>query len=540
MPTLIVTPQPVQGYNLIQVNWADVPSALFARVQRVLADGTTVPVRVHTSTNASGDYIELSGGKAVLYDAEAPMDVAVTYTTDAVVPISLVNVGAGASQANATTTLTVTIPTHQEGDLMLLFVNIGLDSASVNQPTGWTTLYSYVGLTAGGGSANGLTKVFGKIATASESNPAVSFTGGGVTSNVTGQIAVFRGVGLNQLGFTSEVVANNSTTVDYPALNVNSSSDFLALSLAWFNSSVTSATDSSPHTLLGWTTINSLAQSWGYEILDGSAATVSVPTGHFTYTLSTAGTVGSSVGSQIALEAAYPTFNASSEAILASGNDLWLKSPLHPWANQRVVLNIPQEPSCIPASAIFFMNMDVEIRPNRTAAFVVNNRKNPISITRVRGGINSTLSLASRTFVDRDNVITLVEPGDPLFFQGPAQYGIPDQYMTVGDHSVSRLTPDHRQESRINTLPYIEVDRPAGLMDGVLGTRWIDLCDKYATFADATAAGLTWTGVLLGQGSLDQHIGDDFRLYSDIPLDFATYADIPTGSRTYEGLMEGA
>jgi hypothetical protein len=233
------------------------------------------------------------------------------------------------------------------------------------------------------------------------------------------------------------------------------------------------------------------------------------------------------------------TATTPTSVVLASGNNLFLKSPLHPWADQRIVLQVPQEPECVPASAIFFGSLDAETRQSRSSVFVVNNRRTPIMASRVRGSIVSTLLLYTRTFADRDALIAINASGDALFLQAPAQYGIPDQYMAVGDYAVTRLLPDHRKQARTNTMTYVEVDRPAGLADGVLGVRWVDLCDRYATFADATAAGLTWTLVLLGYGSLNPGPAAVFRLYSDIPLDFANYTAIPVGSRTYQELMEG-
>jgi hypothetical protein len=320
MPSITATPEPSRGYVLLQVNFSDLGTVTNVKVERVETDGTTTTVRTHTSADTSGDYIELSGGQAILYDTETPLDVAVYYIA--------------------------------------------------------------TGLTSG--------------------------------------------------------TATTPTTV-----------------------------------------------------------------------------------------------------VLASGGNLFLKSPLHPWADQRIVLQIPQEPECVPASAIFFGSMDAESRQARSSVFVVNNRRSPILASRVRGSIVSTLLLYTRTFVDRDALITLNAPGDALFLQAPAQYGIPDQYMAVGDYTVTRLLPDHRKQARQNTMTYTEVDRPAGLADGVLGVRWIDLCDKYATFGDATVAGLTWSLVLFGYGSVSPGPATAFRLYSDIPVDFATYGDIPTGSRTYQELMEG-
>ena len=323
MPSIYASVQPVYGRVLIEINFSDT-AATFARVQRLLDDGTITTVRPHTFSDSSGDYIELSGGLAVLYDTEAPLDVPLIYIAD------------------------------------------GL-----------------IGTTAAG--------------TATETGPG---------------------------------------------------------------------------------------------------------------------------------------------EVLASGSDLWLKAPLRPWADQRVVLEIPQEPDCLPESAIFFVSMDVETRANRTVVQVVNNRKNPIAMSRIRAGISSSLNLATRRFTDRDAIITLNEEGDVLFFEGPADYAIPDQYISVGDYTVARLTTDHRRQWRLNTLPYTEVDRPAGLAEGILGDRWADLCQKYLTFAAATAAGLTWTSVLLGQATNSPAPALNW-FYSTIPVQYATYTALNAAFPTYTALWQG-
>jgi hypothetical protein len=324
MPSIFTAAQPAYGRVLIQVNFTDT-GATFARVQRLLSDGTLTVVRPNTFSDSSGDYIELSGGQAILYDTEAPLDVPLIYITD------------------------------------------GL-----------------IGTVAAG-----------------------------------------------------------------------------------------TATDTPPG------------------------------------------------------------------EVLASGEDLWLKAPLRPWADQRVVLEIPQEPDCLPESAIFFVSMDIEVRGNRTTVAVINNRKNPIAMTRTRGGIASTLNLVTRRFADRDAVITLNADGDVLFFEGPAAYAIPDQYMSVGDYSVSRLSTDHRRQWRLNALPYVEVDRPAGLAEGILGDRWADLCQKYLTFAAATAAGLTWTSVLLGLATNSPPPAASIWIYATIPVQYATYTALNAAFPTYNALWQG-
>lgn len=320
MPTIIATPEPVYGRYLISINWADKPAVTHASVYRVEADGTSTPVRVTTAANSTGYEIELSGGQAVLYDTEAPLDVTLTYTTQ--------------------------------------------------------------------------------------------------------------------------------STMD--------------------SSTATSIVDVLPS--------------------DG----------------------------------------------------FWLKDPLRPWADQRVYLSIPQEPDCVPASAIFFVGMDTESRDARSGSFPVNQAELPIWASRVRGSISSSLILASRSFPDRDNLIELNASGNVLLFQGPAAYGIPDRYMGIGPYSISRLSPDHKVPWRTHTMPHVQTGRPAGLAEGVLGVRWADVCDVYATFGDITAANVTTTQVLYGAASLPNSSAvSGFRTYADETAEFATYSVVIAGGCTYQEMYQG-
>lgn len=216
----------------------------------------------------------------------------------------------------------------------------------------------------------------------------------------------------------------------------------------------------------------------------------------------------------------------------------WLKSPLHPWADQQLVY-IPAEytgPECLPGDSIVFAQMADELRPNRTSAFFPNDAEFPIPANRTRASIQSSLRLITRTFDARDAIITLNAPGDPLFFQIPAAYGIPDRYMTVGDYTVGRFSADHKKQWRANTLPHTVIARPPGLADGVLGVRWADLCTRYTTFAAATAAGLTWSQVLLGQGVTPPLI--TFCNYNQLAANYATYNALMAANVNYNALLD--
>lgn len=230
----------------------------------------------------------------------------------------------------------------------------------------------------------------------------------------------------------------------------------------------------------------------------------------------------------------------SSETILGSSGDLWLKDPLHPWKDRRVTLIQTAGPQCIPGYSIFFGAMQEEARATRNTSFVVQDRARPVVTTRVRGSVGSTLNLVGRTFPDRDAVIDLTSTGAALFLQAPVTYGLPQRYMTVGDVVVSRLSSDHRRPWRALALPFQEVDQPLGNAYGVLGVRWNDICDRYPTFASAAAAGLTWEQVMLGAASYPPLPVSAFRTYAVVKTEFANYTAVAAGGRTYEGLLEGS
>lgn len=175
-----------------------------------------------------------------------------------------------------------------------------------------------------------------------------------------------------------------------------------------------------------------------------------------------------------------------------------LKDPLRPGNNVRIDFTFDPNPLCIPAEGIFWQSLDTEERAANAATFNINNQPNPIVVSKVRSSVTSTLTLVSRTFADRDRLDVLLAPGSPLLFQAPDEYGVPDRYLSVGNQSTARVLPDHRFPIRVFSLPHVTVSAPGGPMQGTVGARWQDTCNRYATWALVNAAGLTWTQVLQG------------------------------------------
>lgn len=217
----------------------------------------------------------------------------------------------------------------------------------------------------------------------------------------------------------------------------------------------------------------------------------------------------------------------SAEIVVPSSGRFWLKDPLRPYNNVPITQKGDTNP-CIPVNGVYFRSMSEEVFPGAGAIQRAVNRRNAVAVVRLRHGYSSVLNLATRQFVDRDAVREILSTGDVLFLQGPAAYGIPEVYIHVpGSPAWQRLSSDHKKQWRIVSIPFDEVDRPAGLGYGILGTRWADMCDVYDSFADMEAAGISWRDVMAGlAGDPNDSIVAGWRTYAMVEAEFATYAAI--------------
>src|SRR5262245_55772106 len=541
MPSIFATADPVNGRVLLDINFSDVSTAAYVRVLRVLDNGATTPVRVNTIANSTGDYIRLSGGKALIYDTEAPLDVPLVYTADA-----LTLTGAVASPVSGVLLAGVSGTYVSTPDNAALDITGDIDIRADMTMLDWTPFTNASVVTKWGAAG---TRAY-LIQIAPDGKLSIIWSNDGTAVNTLTSTVSIPGIDGQRLAIRATLDVDNGaggkTANFYSAPSINglwtqigssvvsggTTSIFSGTAVVEIGGHTSGTLDLFPATIHSVEIRNGIE---GTMVANPNFAAQNVGTTSFTDQAGRVWTLNGTaaiVGGPPAVSAPAPG------SVLASGGNLWLKAPLRPWADQRIVLNVPQEPDCVPESALFFQAMDTEARDSRTQVQVVNNRKNPISMARLRAGISSILSIISRRFVDRDNVIALNADGDPLFFEGPADYGIPDQYMSVANYTVGRLSTDHRRQWRAHAMTYVEVDRPAGLAAGVLGARWDDMCQRYATFGAATAAGVTWTEAMLGLASnVPSPQGNWF--YSTIPVQYATYTALNAAFTSYTALWKG-
>lgn len=213
---------------------------------------------------------------------------------------------------------------------------------------------------------------------------------------------------------------------------------------------------------------------------------------------------------------------------MASNGAFRLRDPVRPCHDLYIPLCFEQvpDPGCLPGSGVFFASMDVESYAANAILLNPTNAANPLLVSRRRRSLTSVLTLVTRTFADRDDLLAINDPGSPLMLAGPPQYGITDVYMAVSDVSVERGLSDHRFPIRVNTLPFTAVSRPAGPSQGVCGSQVDNTCDIYDTWQELQDAALEWADLIRGYASDASGPIGNRRVWNDVLAEFTDWNDV--------------
>lgn len=547
MPTITAFPDQTNAWVRVEVNWADTPAVTHARVLRYnTVTGECVPLRPYVCYD--GDYLLLSCGHGIFFDTEMPLDTEVYYITE----------GLDAPCLPASSIL--------------------LDNFNRNNAVDWgspdigSTPWQYISTNpgqatvtvAGGGRGRMEFDVAGDVAGtfAGDTTSHVSviahmlpdelITGAGpadigVATNVLEPagnryefLIRFQSTGLidvrvnRSLGGVVTILSTATTSLTYTAasmIGLRAEVDGPNLRMK-----VWDAAGPEPDGIWNLTTTDpsplpagSVGTYWRVQ-----AGNTNVPD-YFP-------AIGYIEATDLCLPCTLVTADTSLDpTTILAGGVFRLRDPVRPCHDQAVPLCFTQANAamneagyCIPGNGIFFASMDNEDYEPNTLTLNPTNAKYPLAMSRTRRGVSSLLTLVTRTFTDRDNLLTLAEPGSPLFWQGPAAYGIPDQYMDVGRVSIQRGLSDHKFQVRVAQLPYTSVARPAGPSQGVCGSQVGDLCDF--TWDELAAEGFTWDDLIRGRatGGLPA-----YRTWDDVQADFADWNAVDNGTRTWTDLEVG-
>jgi hypothetical protein len=179
----------------------------------------------------------------------------------------------------------------------------------------------------------------------------------------------------------------------------------------------------------------------------------------------------------------------SSATLLAAGDNAWLGHPGKPSLNKAVLVR----------------EFKLGTRASRATTHNIIGRATPLAQSLRRSAYNGTVTLRVTGEDELADINTLLDDGQVLLMRAPASYiGWGSRYLQIGDVEYEPLTRAGTEDRYHLTMPWIEVARPAGLAQGGVGFRWVDVYNGNATFAgyaewrDLIQANLTWAHVADG------------------------------------------
>lgn len=541
MPSISTTLYPRNAYVRVEVNWADISPATSVKVERIdCATGTRTALRPYVSYD--GDYLTLSCGFGLFWDTEAPLDTCFYYCTTA--QDAFGNTITTASDplfmesfartntdtwntATSGQTYTYTGPlanfdvTPAKGLMTVtatpqvlravvsgLSVGDGVLRGTYTHPVLPTGAAHEVGIQGRYVDANNFVDMRMFINTANTITVAVRQVVAGVESNVVFSPAVPFATATTSVNFVFTYWGSTLSAKVWPATLAEPAAVNATTTVSFYRPGSLAMYVSVPG---GSTNVTPYTATWGPLTLTDPCNTTQ------------------------------PVQTCTANMTLPSDGEFRYGDPVRPCNDVILKLSDTANPDCVPTQGIFFGNMEDETFAANSGSFVPVNADTPIGVNRTRMKAASTLTVASRTFADRNALRQLHAPGSETQLRTPAVYGVTDRYMLAGDVTEHRPMSDHKIQPRAVVIPHTIMARPWGPSQGVCGTRVQDLCDKYATLAALEASGLSWADVLRGSASPDSPTPSPTpRTWNDVNSQYASWNAVQAGNSNWADLLDGA
>lgn len=163
-------------------------------------------------------------------------------------------------------------------------------------------------------------------------------------------------------------------------------------------------------------------------------------------------------------------------------NLVWLKDPGNPQRNMRVM--VAKAP-----------DWD---RPIDQTSFVVRGRRNKVTLSGKRQGLEGDLAVWTLSDQQRKALHLLLDDGNVLLWQAVPGMGVDDMYVSVGQVPEARTGGLAQDQMRAWTLPLVEADMPVTVgVGGPAGRTWQDVVTEFATCADLLPVYATSEDLLL-------------------------------------------
>lgn len=165
---------------------------------------------------------------------------------------------------------------------------------------------------------------------------------------------------------------------------------------------------------------------------------------------------------------------------------VWLKHPGKPALNMLVDVSAP--------------GIENQVRAARREVLTVVGRSRPVVLSVARAGLAGTVTVMVPNTTVESNLLLMLADGAPLLLQAPVIGHLGNIYMSVADVSVVPH-PDLANGYRDYTLPFDQVDVPAGAALGGSNNTWAVLLASWANWGTLAASGHTWSDLVVNSGS---------------------------------------
>jgi hypothetical protein len=198
-------------------------------------------------------------------------------------------------------------------------------------------------------------------------------------------------------------------------------------------------------------------------------------------------------------------------------NFIWIKDPLRPWANIPFdtcdVSTGHAAQGCTAIDPEFIWGgFGDETWDDDAGLFPILNSQTPADVFARRKFADGSLTFFTRALDNIDTVYDLFTAGGPLMLQLPTEYGFHDAFIQPGQVKREYISRDQRRPERKWTVPFTIVEKPGGPAQGTACNNWCAVDDAFATYADLTATGDTWSELLQGIVLCPPGITDGFGI----------------------------
>lgn len=538
MPSIMAVPYPTRGHVLIEVNFADVSGATHVCVEAITGEGTVDEVRrqlhPYVSFNSSG-CLSLSCGQGIFWDTEISCGTPTVYCATAI-------------DASGEVITTAADPLILDEFTRVVAASWGASTSG--QP--WTVTS---GLAA---------------------DHLVNGTQGAHNTSVVNSIYEDTiDAGSPNLRFYAEIqlpiVPTGASIITRHEFRRTDASNYYAANVEFLTSGgveinlvkvvagvETFFTAVNIGTHVAGNSWSIVAQGWGnqieltgWKLVDPMPAT---PSATYTDTSLTSGTL---IGARTRREAGntngtvqvtwdnvlvtdvcaelVPVESCTAAVTIACDGCFRLGNPVRPCDDVRVCM-CADGVECGAEGGLFFVGMTPDTRAANSTEMMPVNDAYPIPISRRRRKPTSNLTISATSFGARDDLINLLDPGEPLLLRTTPEFGIGDRYLQIGDVPETYGLADMTIQPRLLQLPNSQVRAPVGPSLGVCGARVMDMCDIYDTWDEMVAAGLTWADLLRGEASPP---GSGLATWDEINAENASWAALLIAEPDWNDVLDG-